>query len=96
MYQTYRLNGKFLGVIRVADGAFIPNDPRNSDYQVFLQWNAAQQTPLDVTDQAYTPPADPDRATIFALLDKDANGTISAAEKTAFVYLVCKRLARGL
>jgi hypothetical protein len=29
-----------LGVIRLADGAFIPFDPANTDYQAFLKYQA--------------------------------------------------------
>jgi hypothetical protein len=33
-------------VLRVADGAVIPCDPRNVDYQEYQQWLAAGNTPL--------------------------------------------------
>ncbi len=46
--------GIFMGV-SPGDGVFVPNDPGSQDYQAFLLWNAAQQPPLDVSDQ---PPAD--------------------------------------
>lgn len=38
-------------VLRVADGAFIPFDPANRDYQEYLQWVEAGNKP----DPAPTP-----------------------------------------
>lgn len=31
-------------IVRVADGAFIPPDPRNKDYQEYLVWVAQGNT----------------------------------------------------
>ena len=40
----YKLNQN--GVIRLADGAFIPSDLANSDWLVFKEWEKAGNTPL--------------------------------------------------
>jgi hypothetical protein len=34
------------GVLRLEDKAFIPLDPDNTDYQKYLEWVAAGNTPL--------------------------------------------------
>ena len=42
---TYKLT-KFNGVIRIADNAFIPFDPANTDYQEYLKWLEAGNEPI--------------------------------------------------
>lgn len=42
----YRLLQPPFGVLRIADNAFIPFDPANTDYQVYLKWLEEGNEPL--------------------------------------------------
>ena len=49
----YKLRNLLIGgqdVIRLADGAFIPFDPANTDYQAFLRWCEEGNTPEPASD----------------------------------------------
>ena len=49
---------------RLADDAFIPPDPANTDYAAYLEWLAAGNTPLP----APTPPTPPEPPTAIEKL----------------------------
>jgi hypothetical protein len=55
----YKLCSDYLGkpaqcVVRVADGACIPFDPANTDYQEYLRWLEAGNEPLPADEQGAT------------------------------------------
>jgi len=49
MYQLQKdkLDNKVVSVLKIADGASIPLDPANTDYQQYLEWLAEGNTPAE-------------------------------------------------
>lgn len=44
---------------RIADNAFIPFDPANTDYQEYLKWLAEGNVPVPSSDSVDTQPTNP-------------------------------------
>jgi hypothetical protein len=53
MYKLSPLgfDGKQFSVIRTADGACIPFDEQNTDYQAYLKWLAEGNQPIPAEEQ---------------------------------------------
>ena len=53
MYQLVidKLSNEVRVVKRIADNAFIPFDPANTDYQAYLKWLAEGNTPEPAEEQ---------------------------------------------
>jgi hypothetical protein len=45
MYKLFNFNGKLVSIKRLSDGASIPLDPDNTDYQAYLKWVSEGNTP---------------------------------------------------
>ena len=53
MYKLIKnLTGDVNVVLRITDNAFIPFDPANTDYQQYLKWVEAGNTPLPADEGA--------------------------------------------
>jgi hypothetical protein len=54
MYKQQKnyYNHEVIGIIRLADNAFIPFDPANTDYQTYLEWIAEGNEPLPYDEPA--------------------------------------------
>ena len=53
MYKLYKYPNSDVvnGVVRLSDGAGIPLDPANIDYQEYLKWVAEGNEPLPVDEE---------------------------------------------
>ena len=50
LIKTYETN-RISGIKRLSDGAYIPFDQANTDYQAYLKWLEAGNTPLPADEQ---------------------------------------------
>lgn len=55
MYQEIKPIFGIKCIKRIADNAFIPLDPANTDYQEYLEWLEAGNTPLPADEQGAQP-----------------------------------------
>lgn len=69
--MTYRLT-QFENITRTADGASIPPDPANTDYQAYQAWLAAGNTP--------EPAPEPEPAPVLTTEQKLEAAGLSVAE----------------
>jgi hypothetical protein len=47
MYKQVKMTGVIVNMIeRIEDHVFIPFDPANTDYQIYLKWVAEGNTPI--------------------------------------------------
>ena len=78
--MTYQLTTSTT-IIRLSDGAQIPNDPRNIDYKDYLKWVNEGNTPLP----APAPPPPPPNYIAFwdALLTSNVYGSIRTQSMTS-------------
>jgi hypothetical protein len=63
----YKLTGS-AGIIRLSDNAFIPEDPANTDYQIYLDW--AKYNTANPADPVVIPPLSCDPAQIRMALNQ--------------------------
>jgi len=56
MYKLNKspISNEIVNIKRLSDGAFIPFDPANTDYQEYLKWLAEGNTPLPPDDPINT------------------------------------------
>ena len=78
--MTYQLTTS-TSIIRLSDGAHIPDDPGNRDYKDYLEWVNEGNTPLP----APTPPPPPPNYIAFwnALLSSNVYGSIRTRSMTS-------------
>lgn len=93
----YRLSTRWGGVVRLIDGATIPDDPGNGDWQAYQEWLAAGNAP-DPADPLPVPTYQELRAPLYPDYRDFLDGMVKvhspdptiAAEGDAQVRLYCE------
>ncbi len=67
------------GVIRIADGAFIPTDPGNTDWREYLDWLADGNAPLPTDPEPPVPPAPLSAEELYDMVK--AKGLVADADR---------------
>lgn len=81
----YRLISGFNGVERVSDGATVPNDPKNTDWDAYQVWLATGNTP--------DPVPDPPTPTQFEL-DENRYKRRAAVKDQLLAYMAADNMGR--
>lgn len=96
MYEiSYGLRGQAI-IRRLRDGTCFPVNADNPDFKEFLDWNAKQSTPLDLSDKQPVAQADPEASMQQRLIDylKADPQTITAAQRDAALRAIIRLVLR--
>lgn len=97
MYSLFRVNGKLAAIVRKNDdGSETSFDQKQNGWNDFLDWNAKQPVPLDLSDKPPDPIlVDMEHEQLVALFEK-ADGDIGPAEfKLGATKILRRLLSRG-
>ena len=89
-----RRGGEVQGVLLRGGAQIMKNGDRWED---FLDWNARQPVPLDISDRAPDPvPEDADKSPLAQYVAKIDDRTVTTADDIAAIRRLARRLLKGL
>lgn len=99
-YEVMRISGKSVA-LKTPHGSIALDENKRADgnryWPEFLEWNAAQPVPLDLSDQPPDPPApDSDLEEIKSILAKQDRDVSAVDLKTLVLKYLRRQIARGL